>query len=256
MLTARTPIGALADFVSFMWLYSGESPAAQNELVMPTGDLDLVVDLERQRTLAAGPSTRPSRLDTGGRREVMGAVFKPGGASPLLGVPLAELHDRRVPLLELWGPSAAELLERPLATASPIAKLEALEQALAARLRHVRHGSHPVAASAAARIAQRPEQCRIAELSETFRLSVRRLEQVFRVEIGLTPKAYQRLHRFRQALARIDRAADIGWAAFALERGYYDQSHFIGDFRTHSGLTPSDYVARRGTELNHVPIPA
>ena len=79
---------------------------------------------------------------------------------------------------------------------------------------------------------------------------------MFRAELGLTPKAFQRLHRFRQALVRIDRAAEIGGAAFALERGYYDQSHFIGEFRAHSGLTPSDYMTSRGTELNHVRITA
>jgi methylphosphotriester-DNA--protein-cysteine methyltransferase len=101
-----------------------------------------------------------------------------------------------------------------------------------------------------------PERCRIAKLGEALGLSARRLEQVFRTEVGLTPKAYQRLHRFRQALVRIDRAAEIGWARFALERGYYDQSHFVGEFRAHSGLTPSEYVASRGTELNHVPITA
>jgi methylphosphotriester-DNA--protein-cysteine methyltransferase len=226
------------------------------ELVMPTGDLDLVVDLTQARTVASGPSTRPFSLDAGKRREAIGAVLKVGGAAALLGVPLAELRNRRVPLAELWPPSASELVERTLAAESPVAKLEAFRQVLSARLGRISHRPHPVARTAAARIAGCPENCRVAELSETFGLSARRLEQVFRTEVGLTPKAYQRLHRFRHALVRIDRAADVGWAAFALELGYYDQSHFIGDFRAHSGMTPTDYVASRGTELNHVPVGA
>jgi methylphosphotriester-DNA--protein-cysteine methyltransferase len=223
---------------------------------MPTGDLDLVVDLTRARTVASGPSNRPFVLDAGKRGEAMGAVLKVGGAATLLGVPLAELRNRRVPLAALWGRGADELVERALAAQSAAERLDAFQQVLTARAGRNGHRPHPLAGTAAAHIARRPEGCRVGELSETLGLSARRLEQVFRTEVGLTPKAYQRLHRFRQALARVDRAAEIGWAAFALERGYYDQPHFIGDFRAHAGMTPSDYLASRGTELNHVPLEA
>jgi len=106
----------------------------------------------------------------------------------------------------------------------------------------------------AARIAAAPERCRIAELSDEFGLSSRRLEQVVRTDVGLSLKSYQRLQRFRRALVRIDAAARAGWAVFALDRGYYDQSHFVNEFRAHAGLTPSAYLASRGPSLNHVPL--
>lgn len=256
MLIFRVPQGALAEYVRCLWLYRGEPSGCQSEIVMPTGDPDLVVDLTRARTVASGPSNRPFGLDAGTRRETMGAVLKVGRAATLLGVPLIELRNRRVPLAALWGRGAAELVERALAAQSAGERLDSFQQVLAARVGLSSHRSHPLAGTAAARIARRPAGCRVAELSETLGLSARRLEQVFRTEVGLTPKAYQRLHRFRHALAQVDRAADIGWAAFAVELGYYDQAHFIGDFRAHAGMTPSDYVATRGTELNHVPVEA
>ena len=71
--------------------------------------------------------------------------------------------------------------------------------------------------------------------------------------MGLTPRGFQRLARFRSALAGIDGAAGLGWAAFALEHGYCDQSHLIREFREHAGLTPPEYVRQRGPALNHVP---
>lgn len=116
-------------------------------------------------------------------------VFRVGAAAALLGVPLAELQNCRVPLAELWGSSASELHERPLAAGRPVAKLDAVEQVLAARLGRIAHRPHPVAGSAAAQIARCPERYRIAELSGTLGFSARRLEQVFRTELGLTPKA-------------------------------------------------------------------
>jgi AraC-like DNA-binding protein len=256
VLIFRVPDGALAEHVRCIWLYRGGPAGYQSEMVMPTGDADLVLDLRTARAVASGPSNRPFRLDAGTRGEAMGVVFKVGGGAALLGVPLTELRNRRVPLAALWGPGAAELVERALVAQGVSERLEALEQVLAARAVRDRQRPHPLAGAAAAQIARRPAAHRVAELSETLGVSARRLEQVFRREVGLTPKAYQRLHRFRHALASVERAADVGWAAFAVELGYYDQAHFIGDFHAHAGMTPSVYVASRGAELNHVPVEA
>lgn len=254
VLISRRPYGGLNELVEFVWLHQGEAPVRDPALRMPTGDIDLVVDLGEERIVVSGPSKRPFLLGPTERRLVMGAVIRTGAGAALLGIPLAELRDRRVALAELWGSVASELLERSLAAPSVEARLEALERVLSARLGSIADRPHPVVGRAAAQIARQPERGRIAELADALGLSARRLEQLFRDEVGLSPKAYQQLHRFRRAFVGIDRAAEVGWAAFALERGYYDQSHFIGEFRAHSGLTPSEYAASRGAELNHVPV--
>jgi AraC-like DNA-binding protein len=46
----------------------------------------------------------------------------------------------------------------------------------------------------------------------------------------------------------------VDWAQVALDSGYYDQAHFIHDFRRFSGLTPRQYWENRTPHLNHVPI--
>lgn len=108
--------------------------------------------------------------------------------------------------------------------------------------------------AAMSRIAAAPERCSIADVSASVGVSRRRLEETFRVAVGLTPKRFQRLWRFRRALERIDHHQDQGWAAFALERGYYDQAHFSNEFRHHTGLAPEGYLAARTPALNHVRI--
>ena len=115
---------------------------------------------------------------------------------------------------------------------------------------------HPAACAAARRICAAPGRLSVAGLSNQLGLSVRRLEQVFRADVGLSPKAYQRLQRFRSALSRIDSVPACGWAEIATESGYYDQSHLIHDFQHHAGLTPREYLKARGPFLNHVPISA
>jgi AraC-like DNA-binding protein len=261
MYVTAAPRGPLSEPVSSIWLYEGEAPGHARDRRLPTGGVDLVVSLAPAApgpgVVVSGPFTHAFVLDTADQRDTLGVAFKVGGAAALLGLPLDELFNLHVPLAELWRSSASELRERVVAAPTPEAKLETAERMLSARLARVSRPPHPAAGRAATRIDAAPEHCRIAELSETLGLSTRRFEQVFRADIGMTPKAYQRLQRFRRALVRIEDATDVGWAGFARDRGYYDQAHLINEFRAHSGLTPPEYVASRaGSFVNHVPITA
>ena len=89
-------------------------------------------------------------------------------------------------------------------------------------------------------------------LSDHAGLSGRRLARLFALEVGLTPKLYARVLRFRRVLqlTHVDRPVD--WSDIAHRCGYFDQAHFIRDFKEFSGLTPGDYLARRTPYNNHV----
>lgn len=63
-----------------------------------------------------------------------------------------------------------------------------------------------------------------------------------RAGIGVTPKGFADLVRFDRFVDLTGRAADRGWAALAVEAGFYDQSHLIRVFRRFTGLTPAAYV--------------
>jgi AraC-like DNA-binding protein len=256
MYVSAEPSGPLSALVDSIWLYEGEAPAHARDRRLPTGGVDLIVGLRDDSTvLVSGPFTHAFVLDTAEQCDTLGVAFKVGGAGALLELPLDELCNEHVPLAELWGSGAAELREHVLDAPTAEAKLETAERILSARLRRAARPPHPAVRPAATRIAAFPEGCRIAGLSETLGLSRRRFEQIFRADLGMTPKAYQRLQRFRRALLRIEDATRVGWAAFARDCGYYDQAHLINEFRAHSGLTPPDYLASRaGSFVNHVPI--
>jgi AraC-like DNA-binding protein len=136
------------------------------------------------------------------------------------------------------GRQAGELRGKLLAATDPETRLIALEEALRSRLAKSSVVAHPLAAVATARLSSAPERG-VAELGAHLGWSVRRLEQVFRADVGLTPNSYRRLQRFRAALVDVEQAADIGWSACALGHGYYDQAHLVRDFRAHSGFSPT-----------------
>ena len=64
-----------------------------------------------------------------------------------------------------------------------------------------------------------------------------------------------RLRRFHKAVAGIYGKHKVEWAAVAADGGYFDQAHFIHDFRAFSGINPSEYVANRTQFMNHVVLP-
>ena len=64
----------------------------------------------------------------------------------------------------------------------------------------------------------------------------------FKKEAGLTIKEYQKILRIYRVLKQIDKASHISWAKLAGRFGFYDQSHFIKNFKQYTGLTPTDYL--------------
>jgi hypothetical protein len=247
MFTSMTPRGLLGEFVQSIWLHDGEVRAPGVELRLPTGTVELVFNLREDcfrlpddagmhrgfpGSLVAGPHRRAYFLDTAQQSQVLGVVFRPGRARTLIGASLQELADRHVALEDLWGASAKVVRERLLAAPDAVTRLHACESALRERLARSGDVAHPLAAVGTACVSRAPERHGVVQLGERLGWTVRRLEQVFRADVGLTPRAYQRLQRFRSALAGIDGAARVGWPAFALERGYYDQAHSFANSST------------------------
>jgi AraC-like DNA-binding protein len=74
-------------------------------------------------------------------------------------------------------------------------------------------------------------------------LSRRRFAQLFREQVGLTPKLYCRLRRFQDLSRQIAFGAPVNWAGLALAGGYCDQAHLANEFRHFSGISPSAYLA-------------
>jgi len=62
------------------------------------------------------------------------------------------------------------------------------------------------------------------------------------------------VRRFQRTLAEVKAHRVVDWAEVAAAASYYDQAHFVNDFRSFSGITPSEYLARRYGEVNFVPV--
>jgi transcriptional regulator GlxA family with amidase domain len=124
----------------------------------------------------------------------------------------------------------------------PAEKFRVLEVALLERLNE-RFQLNTAVRYALQEFARRPEIPRVQELAHGAGLSRRRFSQLFREQIGLTPKLYCRLQRFQNTLKVIASDASVDWAQLALSAGYSDQAHLAHEFHDFAGLSPSAYLA-------------
>lgn len=248
----RPPLG---DFVDLIWHFERSAPTHPRERLLPGATMELVMELRDGALgpLISGAHSRTIEIDTDAPTSVVGVHFRPGGATPFLGVPAGELHNIHLSLDILWGRDAAELVDRILGAKNTTEKLRALVQALLARApgRFQRHAAVDFALKA---LQPGPDAPTIADVTEQVGLSARRFIQVFKDRVGMTPKLYCRVRRFQRALTLIDESLEVDWASVALACGYYDQPHLISDFQEFSGLSPTEYYRVRGDHLNHVPL--
>jgi AraC-like DNA-binding protein len=278
LFCSYVPAPPLGGFVQDFWLYDGYSARHLRERILPSGTIELVINLRENElriydpvrltrcqrfsgALVSGAYGRCFVSDTVEETSIMGVHFRPGGAFPFLGVPAGELADTHVDLDTLWGPSAGQLREQLCAAVTPLERFHLLERALVAHVRGPlqHHGAVVFALDAFARTGGRVT---IGDVSDAVGLSRQRLIQLFTHEVGLTPKLFCRVQRFQAALALVRQRRAPDWAGLALECGYFDQSHLIHDFVTFSGLTPTVYVRQqahlleRGVHIkrNHLPL--
>lgn len=157
---------------------------------------------------------------------------------PVLAVSAASLAGRTVPLAELWGARATrELVDRLAAARDARGAIATLKRAIAQRVTAPSAGAR-LAVAAAGRLTQ----ARVHEVAEALGVSERHLRRVFVEHVGVSPKAFARLKRFRAALAAARGDQLPNWARVALEAGYYDQAHLIAEFRAIAGATPRALV--------------
>jgi len=248
------PAPPLSDYIELLWIYEGYSAPHAKERVLPTGSMELIFNLDDHQRVGCslmGAQTQSTILDTSRPFSVMGVHFKPGGGFPFFGMPAGEFQGIGVPLDLVWGGFAGEVRDRLLEAKTHGAKYRILENALLERVRG-RLGKHPAVRFALDAFGRAEAPSSVAAVTDQIGLSPRRFIEVFRNEVGLTPKLYCRIRRFQNVVAMIHKLPEPDLADMALSCGYYDQAHFIHDFRAFSGVSPSAYLKYRTSSRNHV----
>jgi AraC-like DNA-binding protein len=253
-------------------LYYLDGPAAYpRQKVLPVASVNVMINLANPFNVYEPDQARPfvsctdswlvgvwntyHSVDWPPNVRLFGVHFKPGGAYPLVGLPLSEMNRQVVPLSALWGRGAGEIRERLHAAPTIQAGFALLEQLLLTRLCEAPYRLG-VVQHAITEIDHRHGALSIRALSDQIGISQNYLGAQFKQFVGVSPKEVARFYRFAHALRLIDKAQPVDLTWIAHQSQFYDQSHFNKDFVAFTGLNPSQYVQlRRRVEAENPDYP-
>jgi len=230
------PATRLKPFVECFWGFESGCEIPEYP-VLPDGCVDIVYSPSLARELQlVGTMTSAKRfaLPAGGVQ--FGVRFRPGMSRAFLPIPAWDTTDQSITLSDIWGAEARRLTEQ-LGEAQSAEKCIGF---LEARLRGP--GDITLVQRLCASIVDQAGQVRIDDLAGQAGLSARQLRRLFLEQVGLSPKHFCRVVRFRSSLSHLRQTPRADWAQVALDCGYYDQAHFINEFREFSGYTPGDFA--------------
>ena len=253
------PHPALAAHVDCVW--AARAPvAASTHRVLPDNCVDILWQDGGHAGFAVGMMSRAIVVASAQPVRTLAVRFRPGAAGAFLAAPLHALTDQRADIELLWGRSDADRLADALWTGDlpDRVRLAVIERELLRRL-GAASGAGALAPAARPRdaLVQRALQAldasdgalRIEELAARLGVSRQHMAAQFRDKVGLSPKLYARILRFRRATAALKIIPAPDWAQLALDCGYFDQSHLIHDFQEFAGSAPESFPIARQTDL-------
>jgi AraC-like DNA-binding protein len=273
ILQTHIPAFPLNKFINHLVYFDRPSIAHNLDRFLPDGNTEIIIDLSENPQLIydnetlqeiqicryawdSGVRTQPITIPSGKGSRMLIIAFKKGKAHPFYPFPMSELTDTVADADLIFGRGIHNLREQ-LLTAKSIDQMFRLVETFL-----FRQASDAIQEDFSTRcidhallnIVHKPTIRRLYQLNDQIGYSQKHFISLFRDQVGMSPKQYLKLMRFQKAVRAIENNKLIRWSHIALESGYYDQAHFINDLKFFSGFTPNEYMKRKTSTLNYIPV--
>ncbi len=255
------PNEPLSRFISHIWYVKDCNKQGKTiERFLPNGSIDLIINLidEPEKVLGPGSSHQCLRRSwvTGVQREytrieapanlsMIGVEFKPGGAYPFFGLPMSELGESSIELDCIWGPAAQNFRDSILECSTEEDRFHLVENMLLSRL-EVCDDPQPAIDYSIQMILASSSGVPMRTVADHAGMDHKRFINRFENVAGVTPKLFSRICRFQRALCTLSGNGHVDLTTVAMSCEYFDQAHFIKEFKEFSGLTPGEYLQVKG----------
>lgn len=270
---AHRPVFPLHHFVENLIYFDGLTTTHTLDRFLPDGNTEIIIDLterpqyiydnETLRELqvcrhawVSGVRTKPITIPSGNGSRMLVVAFKKGRAHPFYRFPMREIVDTVAEADLIFGRAFCDLREHLLAACSVDQMFQLVERFLLGQIQDVSLTDNAVKCIeyAVSSIMRRPGMQGLHQLSDEIGYSQKHFIDLFQRQVGVTPRQYLKIMRFQKAICAIENQEQFHWSQVALESGYYDQAHFIQDFKRFSGFTPNEYMKRKAATLNYIPV--
>lgn len=266
---SRIPTSPLNNFVEYILHYEDYNPLHTKEKILPDGGIDLLIDLTEEpkqifcnddyskfRTVKKGwiSGIRKEYITIGASHQAMIVVrFKPGRAFPFFKFPLNELTDKIIELDEIWNSRFLFLRDQLIDISDPEERINEVENFLLKISKNKLDVCNTIDFTIE-ELNGKAKSFKIRELAEKVGYSQKHLDHLFKEKVGITPKYYSRILKFQEAVISMEKDQEVKWFDLAYQCSYYDQSHFVNEFRKFSGLNPTSYLKEKGEIVNYIPV--
>lgn len=248
------PSFPLSRYVEYIWRTANSGTPPSRQRVYPNGAMALVIHLKKptasyyfdDRTLCvrvpllAGPYSIPFHVDPSESTEVIGILFRPGAGRMFFPVAAHELQNNDVALHDICPGEAERFLNELSFARSEDEQFLVVERYLLRKMKTA-IAIHPAVRYAIDQLSGPDALRRVRKIQLETGFSHTHFIQLFREQVGLTPKLFSRVRRFQALMARIEKGFPVNWAELAADTGYFDQAHLIHDFREFAGVTPLEF---------------
>lgn len=231
-------------------------PDGCTELIFHYGDLfkkhhnDRLFEYQ-PRSFLHGQLKQFAEIEASGKIGIFAVRFHPHGLHHFLNMDLHEITGQNVAPGDFWKKEGEVLEDKILHAAGARQRIEIIENFLLARLSKTKSRSD-FTDYCVRQILQSNAAISIDKLAKDSGVSRRHLERKFITKVGLTPKLFSRIVRFQNAITRIEQGDFSNLTYLSLENGFYDQSHFIHDFKAFTGISPKLYFSEKLEFARHL----
>jgi len=245
----------LKTFIQCYWtLESAKEDHPEKQTIVPDGCMEMIFhygDLYRQyppdgssiiqpKCFVIGQLTRPLEIEPTGETGIFSVRFHPDGFLPFATVPIKEMENTAVSLEELFSKGGQEIAQQVLHAKSVMERIKYVEAFLLNQLT-TSETVDRVVKSVIETIFTANGQLSVNELSRQTNINRRQLERKFSLIIGLSPKQLSKTIRLQTALKMLLNKEFTSLTHLAYENEFYDQAHFIKEFKEFTGFTPKEF---------------
>lgn len=260
------PSEALAKQVKTYWSLDSSTDKAPHtrERIFPDGCIELIfnhgdrfkkydTDTEfhiQPLSFFHGQLKRYFELEPTGRVGIFSARFHPAGLQPFISFDVDTFTGNTLTVGQVWGAEGTALENAIQASTTYEQRIALLEDFLLRKRDALKVDNMPVEYCVDAMLASTGDVS-IDKLAEELNISKRQLERRFTAAVGITPKLLARIIRFQNILQLIENKEFKSFTIVAYDGGFYDQAHFIKDFKDFTGLNPKQYFSENLEMVKH-----
>jgi AraC-like DNA-binding protein len=256
------PGDRLKHYVRCYYIYESDSAVSYYDTVFPSGSMELIFNLGSGQWQTAeadefitmpsvelwGQITKPMAIRSIGKNVMLGIRFFPFGATWFLDEALDIFNDRVTDYLQIENRNTGTLYSKLLEANGWNERIILIEEFLLSRLSGLQKNMSKslIVSDVMIGLSEDGYPAGIGKIAPRYGITSRYLQKLFVQHTGLTPKMYSKITRFQNSLRLVSRK-DSSLTSVAYECGYFDQSHFIKEFKSFTGVTPSDYAFDRSS---------